>query len=284
MVERNGAPAELVVGTDGSATALRAVAWAATEARLRDRVLRIVHVAPYADTMAAKRHALGILGHALTAAHQQERHATVTTDLLGGDPAETLVHTARGAALLVVGMVGERTADVLVGSVATPIAARSACPVTVVRGPRRIHTDALPVVLAVADPAADSAAIEFAFADVERRGGTLVAMHVAHGHRGTSATADALAARLQPWYDRYPTVPVEIRVEHGPVIEALLGGASGARMVVAGSRGRGAIAGAVLGSASRALVKLSACPVTIVPRSLTAAEIVSAPSTHEAAR
>ena len=45
----SSAPAEVVVGSDGTAPALRAVAWAATEARLRGRGLRIVHVASYAD-------------------------------------------------------------------------------------------------------------------------------------------------------------------------------------------------------------------------------------------
>ena len=43
----SSAPAEVVVGSDGTAPALRAVAWAATEARLRGRGLRIVHVASY---------------------------------------------------------------------------------------------------------------------------------------------------------------------------------------------------------------------------------------------
>ena len=276
--------AEVVVGTDGSATALRAVAWAATEARLRGLGLRIVHVAPYVDTTDARRQATGILGRALAVAHQKERHATVTTALLGGNPTETLVQTARGADLLVVGMVGEHAGDVLVGSVATPVAAKADCPVTVVRGPHRIDAGSLPVVLAVADPDVDSAAVEFAFADADRRGGTLVVLHVAPGLRGTSAAAEELGTRLQPWHDHYPTVPVEIRVEHGPVVEAVLGGTIRARMVVVGSRGRGALMGAVLGSTSRALVKLGVCPVTIVPRSLTAAEVVGAASMTEAAR
>jgi nucleotide-binding universal stress UspA family protein len=156
--------------------------------------------------------------------------------------------------------------------------------VTVVRGPRRIDAGSLPVVLAVADPDVDSAAVEFAFTDAERRGGTLVVLHVAPGPRGTSATAEALESRLQPWHDRYPTVPVEVRIEQGPVVEALLGSATRARMVVAGARGRGALTGAVLGSTSRALVKLGMCPVTIVPRSLTVAEVVGPTSIPEAVR
>ena len=271
---------EVVVGTDGTAPALRAVAWAATEARLRGRALRIVHVASYAGTKAGRQHAHGILGRALTAAHQQEPHATVTTELLGGNPAEALVETTRGADLLVVGMISEHASDVLVGSVATPVVAKAVCPVTVVRGQQRAHTASLPVVLALGDSDADSAAVEFAFADADRHNGTLV---VLHGPHATGEVANALQTRLQPWQDRYPAVPVEIRVEHGLAIEALLGGANQARMMVA-TRGHGAIAGAVLGSASRALVKLSTCPVTIVPRSFTTAGPAAAPTAPEAAR
>lgn len=285
MDERNGiARAEVVVGADGSAPALRAVAWAATEARLRGRALRIVHAAPYADTEPARRHALGILGRALTVARQQQRGVTATTELLSKHPAKALVETARGADLLVVGMVDEWAGDELVGSVATSVAAKAACPVTVVRGHQQSHTASLPVVLALADPAANRAAVEFAFADADRQSGTLVVLHVAHGAHGASDVTAALETGLQPWHDRYTAVPVEIRIEHGPVIEALLGGATRARMVVVGSHGRGAIASTVLGSASRALVKLSACPVTIVPRSLTAAEHAFAPAEPEAAR
>ena len=277
----SSAPAEVVVGTDGTPHSLRAVAWAATEARLRGRALRIVHVASYTDTKAGRQHAHSILGRALTAAHQQDRHATVTTELLGGHPAEALVETARGADLLVVGMISEQASDVLVHSVATPVAAKAVCPVTVVRGQHRAHTASLPVVLALGDPDTDSAAVEFAFADADRHNGTLVVLHVAHGPHATGKVANALETRLQPWHDRYPAVPVEIRVEHGPAIEALLGGANQARMVVA-TRGHGA--GAVLGSASHALVKLSTCPVTIVPRSFTTAGPAAAPTAPEAAR
>jgi len=278
----SAAVAEVVVGTDGTASALRAVAWAATEARLRGRPLRIVHVASYADAKAGRRHAHGILGRALTVAHQQEHRATVTTELLGGNPAEALVETARGADLLVVGMISDEASDVLVHSVATTVVAKAVCPVTVVRGQQHARTASLPVVLALADPDTDSAAVEFAFADADRQNGTLVVLHVAHGPHATSEMATALQTRLQPWHDRHPAVPVEIRVEHGLAIEALLGGANQARMVVA-TRGHGAIAGAVLGSASRALVKLSTCPVTIVPRSFTTAGAAAAP-TAQAAR
>ena len=162
--------------------------------------------------------------------------------MLGCNPAVAVAESARGADLLVVGMISEHASDVLVGSVATSVVAKAVCPVTVVRGQHRAHTASLPVVLALGDPDADSAAVEFAFADADRHNGTLVVLHVAHGPHATGEVANALETRLQPWHDRYPAVPVEIRVEHGLAIEALLGGANQARVVVAGRRGRGAIA------------------------------------------
>jgi nucleotide-binding universal stress UspA family protein len=54
----------IVVGVDGTTIALRAVAWAAREARLRQRPLRLVHAAPYLvipddpDGPTAGRHAM----------------------------------------------------------------------------------------------------------------------------------------------------------------------------------------------------------------------------------
>ena len=44
----------IVVGVDGTSTGLRAVAWAAREALLRGRLLRLVHAAPYLGTPDAR--------------------------------------------------------------------------------------------------------------------------------------------------------------------------------------------------------------------------------------
>ena len=280
----SSAPAEVAVGTDGTAPALRAVAWAATEAQLRGGALRIVHVASYTDTEAvlsarARHPRQGADRRTPAGTPRRRDHRTARRQPRRGAGRDG----PRPPDLLVVGMISEQASDVLVGSVATPVVAKAVCPVTVVRGQHRAHTASLPVVLALGDPDADSAAIEFAFADADRHNGTLVVLHVAHGPHATGEVANALETRLQPWHDRYPTVPVEIRVEHRLAIEALLGAANQARMVVAGTRGRGSVAGAVRGSASRALVKPSTCPVTIVPRSFTMAGPAAVPTAPEAA-
>ena len=137
------------------------------------------------------------------------------------------------------------------------------------------------VVLALADPDADSAAVEFAFADADRQNGTLVVIRVAHGPHATGKEADALQTRLRPGTTAIPP-SVKIRVERGPRWRRCSAPRTGPR----GDHdpGRGAIAGAVLDSASHALVKLSTCPVTIVPRSFTTAGHAAAPTAPEAAR
>jgi nucleotide-binding universal stress UspA family protein len=261
------ADAGVIVGTDGSSTALRAVAWAATEARLRGTGLSIVHAAPYADSAPARRHAEGILGRARTVARRHEPQLQVATRLLDAGPADALPAAADGADLLVVGMIGDHPSDALVGSVATAVVATAPCSVAVVRGLRQTHAPTRPVLLAVADPDADRAAVEAAFADADRHGSGLTVLAAAHDDR----TAQRLETGLQQWANRYPDVRVEVHTERGTIVDVLLRAASGARLVVTGSHGRGALARLALGSTSRSLVRLSPCPVLVVPRSIAAA-------------
>ncbi|MGI5132838.1 universal stress protein [Pseudonocardia sp. CA-107938] len=262
------APARVIVGTDGSMSALRAVTWAATEARLRDTGLQIVHAAPYADSPAARRHADGILGRARTVARRDVPGVPVRTRVLDASPARALAGVADDAELLVVGMISEHAADVLIGSVATTVAATAPCAVAVVRGHRQANSASRPVLLAVADPVTDRSAIDVAFADAERHGTGLIVVHATSDH----AAAAHLERSLEPWRDRHPGTPVEIRTDHGSVISVLLGATARARLVVTGRHSHGAVARAVLGSTSRDLVRLSPCPVLVVPR------LVAAPS------
>jgi nucleotide-binding universal stress UspA family protein len=69
--------------------------------------------------------------------------------------------------------------------------------------------------------------------------------------------------RLRTAPDRH----VETRLVEGSPAERLLGIADeeGAAFIVAGSRGRGAMASGVLGSVSRTLVRKASCPVVVVP-------------------
>jgi nucleotide-binding universal stress UspA family protein len=64
-----------------------------------------------------------------------------------------------------------------------------------------------------------------------------------------------------------PDVDVTHRIEHGAVAEQLgrIAKDVDAGLIVVGSRGRGAVASALLGSTSQALGRDAPCPVTIVP-------------------
>lgn len=69
--------------------------------------------------------------------------------------------------------------------------------------------------------------------------------------------------RLRTTHDR----DVETRLVEGPPAERLrqIAEEEGATFIVAGSRGRGALASGVLGSVSRDLVRTAKCPVVVVP-------------------
>ncbi len=62
-----------------------------------------------------------------------------------------------------------------------------------------------------------------------------------------------------------PSVVVESFVGSGRPEKVLLEKARGATLLVVGSRGRGAVAGLLLGSVSRHVVGRAGCPVLVVP-------------------
>ncbi|MHA6783110.1 universal stress protein [Pseudonocardia saturnea] len=264
---------EVVVGTDGTATASRAVAWAATEARLRGRPLRIVHAGPYAtgDYAPGRRRAAAILAGAYTVAHRCEPGVEAHTELSDDAPVAALVHASRHADLLVVGLLGGHPGDLLVGSIAPALTARAHCPVTVVRSDHNLSGNRRTVVVGVEDVTADTPALTVAFAEAARHAVLLVVVRTWHGVSdtpGTTAPQAVLLHELGPWRTRWPDVPVEVRVVHGGAADPLLAASHEARLIVVGTAGRNLAARAALGSTSRTLVRLGACPVTVVRRDL----------------
>jgi nucleotide-binding universal stress UspA family protein len=282
----------VVVGVDGSESALHAVRWAAAEAVRRHAPLRLVHVchlapvrhprqiSPPADFQAA---ILDQGRHWLTEATEAARRVSpdlpVTTDLREGITADVLITESRQAQLVALGSrgLGGFTA-MLIGSVAVALAAHGHCPVVVVRSAVDTPADG-PVVAGVDGSELSDAAMTFAFEVAAGHGVPLVAVHTWQDPGITGAWAvlpgtvdwdwlqaeeeKLLTERLATWRDKFPHVEVRPVVERSRPEVALLAHAAGARLVVVGSRGRGAVAGLGLGSVSQYLLHHAECPVVV---------------------
>jgi nucleotide-binding universal stress UspA family protein len=149
--------AKIVVGIDGSPGAKKALAWAATEARLRGASLHVVHawmvplidaipepwvlgspqVGPsdeevYAHLAAAAK---AVLDEALDEVRAEHRGLELDGELSEARAAAALIAAAGGADLLVVGSRGRGGfKGLLLGSVSAQCVHHAPCPVVVVPG------------------------------------------------------------------------------------------------------------------------------------------------------
>jgi nucleotide-binding universal stress UspA family protein len=264
----------IVVGVDGTTTALRAVAWAADEAQLRGRPLRLLHAAPYLGTPddpegPTRGRAEAVLARARSVAHQIAPALSSDLTVVASPPVSALVDASADAALLVIGMIAGSGAEIVLGSVTLDVTTAAHCPVTVVRGDGSAdHAHRGPVLLGIESIKADAAAVTVAFDDAERHHTGLVVVHVpSHSdHLGDSLAA--VHDQLVPWRSAHPSVAVEVRIGQGNPGMALLHESTSVRHIVLGTRGRHAAIRAVLGSVSRFVLRHSLVPVTVVARSL----------------
>jgi nucleotide-binding universal stress UspA family protein len=283
--------APIVVGIDGSESALAAVRWAAAECARHRVPLRLVHgyvvpVGGYPEIVLTAHEmrkamevlAQGWLSDAANAARATAPHVDVETDSVLDAAVPALIRESRRARMVVLGSRGlGGFTGMLVGSTAVSLAAHGKCPVVVVRG---MATGGGPVVVGVDGTPASEAAIAFAFEAASTRGVPLTAVLSWTDVRVDSAFNEAritidwsqvaedeerlLAQRLAGWQEKYPDVRVERLVLRDRPVHALLRLAGSAQLVVVGTRGRGGFTGMLLGSTSQALVHHSPCPVAIV--------------------
>jgi nucleotide-binding universal stress UspA family protein len=294
-----GAGADIVVGVDGTSTALRAVQWAAAEARLRGTRLQILHAAPYATGPRpdlGRQRAEEILARAYTVAHRAEPDVPTRTHTTTEQPVPALLNASTQAELLVVGMGGrDQSADLVIGSTALAVSGQAHCPVIIARGRRHPRDTDRPVLVGVDNVETNTAALNFAFADARRHTGPIVVLHARHGAEqiydrlsGTEPLAryldiSQLAQAITPWTRAYPDVPVKLDVAVGHPSTTLLGSAAHARLVVVGSRGRSAPARALFGSTSRELLRRCPTPVAVLPVTVTADPVPVTPEPNPAA-
>jgi nucleotide-binding universal stress UspA family protein len=266
----------VAVGVDTSTASLAAADWAATEAALRDRPLRVLHALPLMPHLlpggAARspldgsalldhvRHVLAVR-HPQVRAHTEEVHDIATAALVAAaEDAELLVLAARGDG----GFAGLR-----VGSTALHVAARAGCPTVLlpVEGVDEGLRDHLAVAVDARRPS--GAVLDFAFDAARRRSLPLRVLHAfpAAGPTGRAGEREPEAARLAavlaPWRTAHPEVEVVEEAEPAGAGLLLVEASAKARLLVLG-RSPAAPAGR-LGPIAHAVLHHAGCPVALVP-------------------
>lgn len=283
----------IVVGVDGSASAIDATRWAAAEAARRGTRLVLVH--SYAAFSHGPRRggATAAFGEAVRDQGRQWLDATaeaalevapavdVHTELVEGGAAEQLVGRSATAELVVLGSRGlGGFTGLLVGSIAVAVSTHALCPVVVVREGKVKPADA-PVVVGVDGSATSEAALEFAFRAAELCGAPLVAVRVwadslVDATKRTVQVAAAveeieaeerrlLAEEVDALAKDHPGVPVRQELVRGGAVRVLTEQSATAQLVVVGTRGLGGFRGLLLGSTSQSLIYNAQSAVAVVP-------------------
>ncbi|MFG3643903.1 universal stress protein [Micromonospora sp. NPDC047762] len=283
--------AAVVVGVDGSESALRAVRLAAAEAARRHRPLRVVHgfiwpllhvpvsPAPHAPPGGGLRHrAEELVEAAVREAEATVPGLTISGEIIDGEAAAVLVGESPTAALIVLGDRGlGGFSALLVGSVAVQVAAYADCPVLVARGTQRPDE---PVLVAVDGSDASRLAADFAAETAVSLGVPLMAVH-AYRHPGSSGPGDMqplvydeaklrgeqermLAGWLTGFTEAHQGLRLTCQVAHGRPGTALAEASRSAQLAVVGGRGRGEVTGLLLGSVSQSMLHHAQCPVVVV--------------------
>jgi nucleotide-binding universal stress UspA family protein len=285
----------VIVGVDGSEESLRAVEWAALEARRHGSSLRIVsapaelprmhayHASPAEIAAALRGISARALATAITRVEEVAPGLPVDTDLLTGPPAVAVADCGAGSSILVVGARGAGGfAAMMLGSVSRYVAAWAPCPVVVVREETTaVHRE---IAVGIRDPEDGTGTLAFAFEEAARRGADLVAIHTwywlpsapsASGPAGTlrppdpgQTSAEAgrhLAATLEQWHGKYPEVRVRQDVIRGHPARVLASYSARADLVVIGRHGHPSGPGPGIGSIQHAVLDHAHGPVAIVP-------------------
>lgn len=282
----------VLVGTDGSDSAHRAVRWAADEAVLRNRPLLIVHAldsALYAAPLFAAPQAVDaltdagrrMLAEAAEAARERRPEVQVSSRLLTGRVSGALRELSREAFELVLGHRGlGGFSSLLLGSTGLAMAGHAAGPVVIVRG----DTDGehgephgrIVVGLALERDEDESETLHYAFEAAAARGARV---HVVNAWEVPAAYAEANRAlddrqieekirwRLieahAPWRKAYPDLEVTEQVVREHPVTALCDASREADLLVVGPRRRGGLAALGLGSVSHGVIHHAHCPVVI---------------------
>jgi len=291
MTTRSNAP--IVLGVDQGTLEGRALRWAAEQAHLEGRRLKLVTasgavsaaqwdygVGPLPDSSAE----LNLRGGAVLDRARAELRLTapyVEVDQMfqAADPSTLLIQLSGSAHLVIVGSRGRGTVrSHLLGSVALAVVRHAACPVVVHRPvyPGQVHRG----IVVAAEATEDSTPVlSFAFRQASLRRLPLRVAHFVYDARselvGTPMVGDLvatseqherlLAESLAGFREDFPDVHVSVRTPQGSPAAGLASLSKHADLTVLGRHRRGLVGRLLAGSVSGSVVQHGHGPIAIVP-------------------
>ena len=291
-----GSTEVIVVGVDGSTESIAAVTWAShRSARTGARIHCVCTYALASYSAAALDGGYAVLDdEALQKGAQQVvdeavAHATkhgaknAGGSIQPGDPAGVLIDFSKEADLVVVGSRGSGGfADRLLGTVSSALPAHAKCPVVVV--PRHTSgkkfTPVERIVVGIDGTEAPSSALRRSVEEAQTWGARLTAISAVPIAVGPAVMAwtptgidhSALLAQVREGMDKAIAEAVGDRginvARHaldGSPASLLIEFSTAVDLVVVGTRGRGGLAGVLMGSTAQTVLGHSACPVMVVP-------------------
>lgn len=285
--------ARIVVGTDGSAHADRALRWAVREAQLRDAAVELVHgyVVHLHTAMLGRtdREMAAALMDTIT-----ERNRSLLDSVewdanlvpLVTRPSSALVDAGEDADLIVVGSRGlGGFGELFLGATSFRTAAHASSPVAVIRGgdDSAALDGRRAIVVGVDDSRTGRRALRWALEEAVRRDVGVTAVHAYHvASHPALATVGApeqledlrttahdqavdLIDRILAETDASAAVAVDRVITPGPPAGVLLDAAGADRLLVVGTHGRGALGRVLIGSVSHQCLHHATGPVVVVP-------------------
>ncbi len=267
MLSSNATPC-VVVGIDGSQSAVDAALWAIDEAVEADAPLRLVSVIePTGQSEIdprdqARRMATAEVAvrYALTAVESTERPVAIELEILQGRPVQALLEAARSAVVLCVGARGLKHATQgRIGSTAAALSAAARCPVAIVRTHRPHNGRSRAVVIEVDEPSEIDSVLHRGL-DAARRRGAPVRV-VTTGRMRSDAHAQ-WQRRLAEWQHRYPDLDIASVSTQEGALDYITAHADSIQLVVIGRRRRGGV-GAFVGAPGNVALRDTDCSIMV---------------------
>ncbi|HTI75265.1 MAG TPA: universal stress protein [Mycobacterium sp.] len=271
----------VVVGIDGSRSAIDAALWAVDEAVSRDIPLRLVYAIESSCSSTDPQEAARELAsaevavrQAFTAVESSDKPVKIEVEILQDKPTRALLNASQWAAMLCVGSMGlKHCSQGRIGSTAAALATSAHCPVAIIRKHDPLHAEQQWVVAEVDESAASDGVLRRALDEAQLRNAPLRVLTtwqsrftdihdgnaVADGNRLARAQLDR---RLAQWKKRYPDLDVRATAVNGSTLSFLAKNASSIQLLVVGHERTDGIT-ALLGPPGYAALRNADCSVLI---------------------